>query len=130
MTVSSNCNKDDGSGAGQSYNDSDAMAFLLRAGDEELLRFLRRLPMVSANADDSPVTIEGLIYDMKLWPFVKDAYLEVESEPGVAGRIMQINRVYKLAAQKMERMNGEKRRTARIIDIGTFLSIYSTEGLP
>ena len=86
--------------------------------------------MVAANADDSPVSLHDLIYEMKLWPFVKEAYRDVHSGVGVANRILQLNRVYKLAADRMEKVTGERRRKERMIDLPTFLRIYSSEGLP
>lgn len=107
----------------------DCMVFLKEVGDEELLKFLKRLPMVSAN-EGSKVTLSDLIYEIRLWPFVKEAWHHVPSGAGVAGRILQLNRVYKLAAQRMHKLTGEKRREDRVIDIPTFLEIYGSEGLP
>lgn len=107
----------------------DCMAFLEEVGDEELLKFLKRLPMVSAN-EGSKVTLSDLIYEMRLWPFVKEAWQQVPGGAGVAGRILQLNRVYKLAAHRMHKLTGEKRRKDRVIDIPTFLEIYGSEGLP
>lgn len=109
---------------------TDAMEFLERVGDEELLRFLRRLPMVAANVDGSPVTIRDLTYEARLWPFVKEAWFEVPGGMGVANRILQLSRVYKLAAAKMKKLTGEVRSKERMIDLPTFLEIYSTEGMP
>lgn len=108
----------------------DAMTFLEQVGDEELLRFLRRLPMVAAHANDRPVRMEDLIYELKLWPFVKDAWRRVPAGRGVANRILQLNRVYKLAAEEMEKLTGETRTSDRVIDVPTFLSLYANEGLP
>ena len=48
----------------------DAQRLLEIAGDDELLLFLRPLPMVAAN-DGGKVTMEDLTYEMKIWPFVK-----------------------------------------------------------
>lgn len=107
----------------------DGLVFLEDIGDEELLRFLKRLPMVAANAD-SKLTLTDLIYEMKLWPFVKEAWHDVPSTPGIAGRILQLNRVYKLAAERMFKLTGERRREDRVIDIPSFLAIYASEGLP
>lgn len=105
------------------------LLFLTQIGDEELLKLLRTLPMVGANVD-SKVTLTDLIYEMKLWPFVKEAWHDVPSTPGVAGRILQLNRVYKLAAERMFKLTGERRREERVIDIPSFLTIYASEGLP
>ena len=109
---------------------NDAVEFLERVGDEELLRFLRRLPMIAANADGSPVTMRDLTYEARLWPFVQEAWFEVPGGMGVANRILQLSRVYKLAAAKMEKLTGEVRSKERMIDLPTFLKIYSTEGMP
>lgn len=109
---------------------ASAFEFLERTGDKELLRFLRRLPMVAANADGSPVTMKDLAYEARLWPFVLEAWKEVPGGMGVANRILQLSRVYKVAAAKMERLTGGVRSTERMIDLPTFLAICSTEGLP
>lgn len=110
-------------------NSYDGVLFLESMGDEELLRFLKRLPMVGTNVD-SKITLTDLIYEMKLWPFVKEAWYDVPSTPGIAGRILQLNRVYKLAAERMLKLTGERRREDRVIDIPSFLAIYASEGLP
>ena len=108
----------------------DAMEFLERVGDDDLLKFLRRLPMVAANADGSAVTMKDLAFEARLWPFVKEAWAEVPGGMGVANRILQLSRVYKLAAAKMKNLTGEVRPKERMIDLPTFLEIYSTEGMP
>lgn len=97
-------------------------------GDDELLRFLKRLPIVGMN-EHSKLTLADLIYEMKLWPFVKEAWGDIPSSPGVAGRILQINRVYKLAAERMFALTGERRREDRIVDITSFLDTYVSEKL-
>ncbi|MFV1808831.1 hypothetical protein [Phaeobacter sp. Ax4a-4a] len=107
----------------------DAQRFLELAGDDELLQFLRRLPMVAGN-DDGPVTLPDLIYEMKLWPFVVEAWKRVDGEPGFPGRILQMSKVYKRAEAELEELTGEKRRLPRVIDLTVFLDIYSNEGLP
>lgn len=111
-------------------NDQAALAFLGTAAEADVLKFLRRLPMVAANADNSPICLNDLIYEMKLWPYVKDAHQEIKGDVGVANRILQLSRVYKLAAERMEKATGERRSKERMIDLPTFLRIYSSEGLP
>ncbi|MEL6596032.1 MAG: hypothetical protein AAFQ47_08850 [Pseudomonadota bacterium] len=115
---------------GTDVDPTGAMAFLSAVGDDELLRFLRRLPMIAAHQSDRPITIADLIYEMKLWPYVKSAYKEIEGHPGLAGRIQQLDAVYRLAEKRMERDTGEVRSSERSINFATFLQIYSTEGLP
>lgn len=100
------------------------LAFLERVGDDDLLQFLRRLPMVASNAE-GPITLADFIYEMRLWPFVKEAWGEVPSGVSVAGRIIQINRVYKLAAERMHRLTGEQRRVDRVVDVPAFLQACS-----
>jgi hypothetical protein len=107
----------------------DAGAFLAQASDAELLRFLRRLPMV-AGSEDGSITISDLIFEMKLWPFVKAAWAKVDGQPGIPGRLMQIAAVYKVAEAQFEKDTGERRRTPRVIDLPSFISIYTSEGLP
>lgn len=99
------------------------LEFLDCVGDEELFQFLRRLPVVASNTE-GPLTLTDFIYEMQLWPFVKEAWGEVESGVGVAGRIIQINRVYKLAAERMHRLTGGSRRVDRMIDVPSFLQAY------
>jgi hypothetical protein len=107
----------------------DAGAFLAQASDTDLLRFLRRLPMV-AGSEDGTITISDLIFEMKLWPFVKDAWAQVDGQPGIPGRLMQIAGVYKRAEAQLERETGERRRAPRVIDLPSFIKIYTGEGLP
>ncbi|MGB5864697.1 MAG: hypothetical protein WBG95_10385 [Sulfitobacter sp.] len=101
------------------------LEFLERVGDDDLLKFLRRLPMMASNAE-GPLTLADFIYEMRLWPFVKEAWAEVEGSAGVAGRLIQINRVYKLAAERMHRLTGERRRADRMIDVPAFLQAYTS----
>ena len=103
------------------------LEFLDRVGDDDLLKFLRRMPMV-ANNSEGRLTLSDFIYEMKLWPFVKEALSEIESGTGVASRIMQINRVYKLAAERMHQFTGEQRRVDRMIDVPTLLQAYTSDG--
>lgn len=114
-------------GTDQEEDTEQGLAFLERVGDDDLLKFLRRLPMVASNAE-GPLTLSDFIYEMRLWPFVKEAWAEVEGSAGVAGRIIQINRVYKLAAERMRRLTGERRRVDRVIDVPTFLQVYMSDG--
>ena len=107
----------------------NAQEFLEVVGDDDLLRFLRRLPMIAGN-DDTPVTLRDLMYEMMLWPYVKSAWATVKGSPGVAGRILQMSRVYKTAEAELTNETGLKRRVPRVIDLPTFIDIYSTEGLP
>lgn len=107
----------------------DAQRFLEIAGDDELLLFLSRLPMVAAN-DGGKVTMEDLIYEMKIWPFVKQAWFDIEVSQGLAGRILQMAKVYKKAEADYERVTGETRRHPRVIDLPSFTHIYTTTGLP
>jgi hypothetical protein len=111
----------------QQDDTKQGLAFLERVGDDDLLKFLQRLPLVASNAEGS-LTLADFIYEMRLWPFVKEAWAEVEGNAGIAGRIIQINRVYKLAAERMHRLTGERRRVDRMIDIPTFLQAYTSDG--
>lgn len=106
------------------------MAFLDRVGDEDLLKFLRRLPMVASHQTDQRVTMADVIYEMKLWPYVKAAYRENDGSPGVAGRLSQLQDVYARASEMMRKETGEVRSSERSFNFATFLQIYATEGLP
>jgi hypothetical protein len=107
----------------------DAGIFLTQASDDDLLRFLRRLPMV-AGSEDGSVSVSDLIYEMRLWGYVKSAWAKVDGQPGIPGRLMQIAAVYKVAEAQFEKDTGERRRTPRVIDLPSFISIYTSEGLP
>jgi hypothetical protein len=106
-----------------------AGAFLAQMSDTDLLRFLRRLPMV-AGMEDGTVTVSDLVYEMRLWRYVKSAWAQVNGQPGVPGRIKQISDVYALAERQFERETGERRRLPREINLPSFLELYTTEGLP
>lgn len=105
------------------------MQFLEFAADDEVVDFLHRLPMVAGQAEGR-VTMQDLIYEMQLWPYVVAAWKQVKGEPGIPGRLMQLAAVYKLAEAEFERETGQKRRLDRIIDLPTFLEVYTTVGLP
>lgn len=107
----------------------DAQAFLANAGDADLLKFLRRLPMV-AGSEDGTLTLADFIYEALLWPFLKDAWAKVEGSPGIPGRLKQVADAYKVAEAEFEKETGEKRRTPRVIDLPSFVKIYGGEGLP
>ena len=107
----------------------DAGVFLAQASDSDLLRFLRRLPMV-AGTEDGTVTLEDLIYEMKLWAYVKTAWAQVDGQPGIPGRLKQVADVYRMAEEQFEKETGERRRTPRVIDLPSFTKIYTGEGLP
>lgn len=107
----------------------DAVSFLERTGDDEILKFLSRLPMVAGNAD-SKFTISDFIYEAKLWPFVKEAWKVVPGQPGISGRLFQIAQVYKVAEENLKKLTGDVRRVPRVIDLTVFILVYTTDGLP
>lgn len=107
----------------------DALEFLNTAGDDELRRFLRQLPIFAGN-DGGSITIKDLTYEMRLQPFVMDAWSKVCGNHGVPAWLLQLNRVYKKAEAEMERLTGERRRLPRVIDVPSFIEVYATVGLP
>ncbi|MDX8346521.1 hypothetical protein SLH49_00870 [Cognatiyoonia sp. IB215446] len=107
----------------------DALEFLNSAGDEELRAFLRRLPIFAGN-DGGPITIADLAYEMRLQPFVMDAWSRVGGNHGIPARLLQLNRVYKKAEAEMERWTGERRRLPRVIDVPSFIEVYAKVGYP
>lgn len=107
----------------------DAVSFLERTGDKEILKFLSYLPMVAGNEDDK-FTIGDFIYEAKLWPFVKEAWQIVPGQPGIPGRLAQIAKVYKLAGENLKKLSGEERRVPRVIDLQAFIAIYTTSFFP
>ena len=107
----------------------DALQFLNAAGDAELRAFLRRLPIFAGN-EGGPITMADLVYEMRLQPFVMNAFRTIKGSPGIANRLMQLSRVYKLAEHEFEKMTGERRRLDRQIDIPSFIDVYAHVGLP
>jgi len=107
----------------------DALQFLNAAGDAELRAFLRRLPIFAGN-EGGPITMADLVYEMRLQPFVMNAFRTISGSPGIANRLMQLARVYKLAEHEFEKMTGERRRLDRQIDIPSFIDVYAHVGLP
>lgn len=106
-----------------------AIQFLNVAADNEVRSFLRRLPMVGGN-DGDKITLSDLIYEMRLLPFVMDAWKNTSGKPGVPGRLKQLSLVYHTAEANMQKLTGEKRRLKRMINLPSFLEIYGSEGLP
>lgn len=108
---------------------ADTVAFFEQVADEDLLRFLRSLPVIGTN-DDEPFTIEDLTYEALLQPFVIHAWKTVRGSPGIAGRISQLVKVYKTAEKALERETGRKRRVPRVINLPAFMDAYQKRGLP
>ena len=107
----------------------DALTFLNSAGDEELRCFLRRLP-IFAGHERGKITLTDLIYEIKLVPFVMDAWRNTEGEMGIPGRLLQFSKIYKKAEAEMERLTGARRRLPRVIDVPSFMDEYSKVGMP
>jgi len=107
----------------------DALEFLNAAGDRNVRRFLRRLPMFVGN-DGGPITLKDLAYEMMLQPFVMSAWDNTPGQPGIPGRLAQLSLVYKEAEAEMEKLTGLKRRLPRLIDVPSFLEVYGRLGLP
>ena len=107
----------------------DPMSFLEQAGDDEILKFMRRLPMI-AGCEGGKFMLADFIYEVKLWPFVIDSRKTIPGKPGIAGRLQQIDQVYRLASKNLKKLTGEERRFPRVIDVAAFVLIYTTEGLP
>lgn len=107
----------------------DALEFLNTAGDDEVIWFLRRLPMFGGN-DGGQITLKDLAYEMMLVPFVMSAWDMTSGGRGVPARLAQISTVYKKAEAEMEKLTGESRRLPRVIDLPSFLDVYGSVGLP
>ena len=107
----------------------DLTDFLSTVADEDLLKFLRRLPMI-AGQEDGSLTFADLIYEMLLWPYVQQAWKTVDGSPGIPGRLSQLTRVYEIAERGLARDTGRRRRLDRVVNLPAFINPYSTEGLP
>lgn len=70
--------------------DADGLVFLSSAGDAEVRRFLRWLPIFAAN-NGGPITLRDLSYEMRLQPFVMNAFDKLDGSPGIPGRLLQLN---------------------------------------
>lgn len=107
----------------------DALQFLNAAGDDDVRAFLRRLPMFAGN-QSGQITITDLIYEMRLLPFVMDAWSTTDGQPGVPDRLRQISQVYAKAQSDFQKLTGETRRLPRSIDVPSFLDVFGSVGLP
>ena len=87
------------------------------------------MPIV-AGTEDGTITIGDLVIEMKLWPFVTEAWAKVDGSPGIPGRLKQVADVYRMAEAQFEREIGERRRSPRVIDLTSFVGVYTGEGLP
>lgn len=116
-----------------SADKDDLYRFLENVGDDDLLKFLRRLPIV-VNDTDEPMTMRDLAYEVALWPFIKEAWKKVSGQPGVAGRIKHVMDVVELSQRELERASGGKlvRRHPYKINLAAFLQVYAdpNDGLP
>lgn len=107
----------------------DFRGFLERASDDELLRFLKRLPVAAGNKGEE-LSMMDLVFEIRLWPYVVKAWKSVEGSPGIPGRLLQLARVYARAEQALERETGLTRRRPRTIDLDAFMQQYATLGIP
>ena len=112
---------------------ADLYRFFETVGDDDLLKFLRRLPII-VNDTDEPMTMQDLAYEVALWPFIKEAWTKVPGSPGLAGRIKQLKDVIELSQKELKRASGGKlvRRHPFKINLAAFLQVYSdpNDGLP
>ncbi|WP_425040560.1 hypothetical protein [Primorskyibacter sp. S187A] len=106
-----------------------ASEFFDQMADEDLLRFLRSLPVIGTN-DEEPFTVEDLVYEALLQPYIVHAWTQIEGAPGIGGRIKQLTQVIKSAERSLERETGRKRRVPRVINLVAFLDAYEQRGLP
>lgn len=108
---------------------TDPMTFFDSMGSDEVLRFLRTLPVVGAH-DEGYFSVEDLVYEALLQTYVVHAWKQIEGDPGVGGRIRQLTQVYKAGEAALERETGRKRRVPRVINLPAFLDAYEKRGLP
>jgi hypothetical protein len=90
----------------------DAVTFFDQVADEDLLRFLRSLPVIAMNDDDF-FTIEDLTYEALLQPYVLQAWKTVSGNLAIPGRLKHLTDVYKTAEAALEQDTGRKRRMPR-----------------
>ena len=107
----------------------DAVTFFDQVADEDLLRFLRSLPVIAMNDDDF-FTIEDLTYEALLQPYVLQAWKTVSGNLAIPGRLKHLTDVYKTAEAALEQDTGRKRRMPRVIDLPRFMDAYASRGLP
>ena len=63
-------------------------------------------------------------YAALLAPYLRDAYDEVQGNPGLPGRIIQHVHASKLAQRRLEADKGVQRPGGETLDLGTFLGLY------
>lgn len=108
---------------------TDAVAFFDRLAAEDMTRFLKSLPVIGMN-ETEPFTVGDLIYEALLQPYVLSAWKQIDGGPGVAGRILQLTKVYKAAETALERETGRTRRVPRVINLPAFMNAYTSRGMP
>ncbi len=97
-------------------------AYLIDVSDDDLLEFLRSLPMVWSEAEG--MMLQDFIFEAMLWPYVKHAWTVVQGQPGLPGRMKQVSDVYALAERQLELETGRKRRVPRVTDLAAFIDAY------
>ena len=96
---------------------------------KEVKNFLKFVIMAGGN-EDEPLTMRDLTYEIRLWPYLNRVAYLVSGQPGVAGRILQIERTITMAENTMEAETGLKRRIPRTLNLPAILAQYFGEGLP
>ncbi len=104
---------------------SDALSFLEENSDDALHGFLRRMPMYAGNVDE-PMTLGDLIYELKLVPFIKAAWVSVKPGGGLAGQIGATLQVLKAAEAALEKETGDTRRLKRSVNLFSFMQVYQS----
>lgn len=106
-----------------------ASEFFDQMATDELMRFLKSLPVIGTN-DEELFTIQDLVYEALLQPYVVQAWKQIEGAPGIGSRIKQLTQVYRAGEAALERDTGRKRRVPRVINLVAFLDAYEKRGLP
>ena len=97
-------------------------AYLGDISDDDLLAFLRTLPMVWS--DTERMKVSDFIYEAMLWPYVKHAWSVIRIKGGFPSLLHSVSDVYDLAERQLEIDTGRKRRVPRVTDLAVLLDVY------
>ena len=87
--------------------------FLAMASEADVIRWLRQFQIVRP----SPLRklrLNDIIYACLLEPFLREAWREVQAQPGFANRLRQIEAVYALVQSRLEKDGGVPRSELRV----------------
>ena len=113
---------DDAIGAHMSPTD-----FLAAMSDRAVISWLRQFQIVRPDPPRQ-FTIADFAHACMLEPYLRAAWKEIEGEPGLPGRIAQMQRVYDLAQRRLHRDSAVPVQNL-VIDFPSFARAYADGNL-